>query len=320
MSNGTIIQQGSFTSAGTNVTLNIPSGTDWIELVNYTKIVANAASTGYQFYWQLGMPNGVGIETQSNAGANAVDMIPTAANAFTLVDTSANPNGAALAITAGTNATRPVYTATITGLSDGDVVRLINVAGNLNLSGMDFTVDAVGGGTFRIANTLANAPGAVGGAGLYRRIKYDPIFYPTRRFIANITAAAQAVVTTTVNHAYTVGQQIRFNVSAPYGMTQINGLTGNIVAITASTFTVDIDSSAFTAFTFPLAASIPFSQATVNPVGETANANISNPNLLDDATVNNAIIGIQLVGGTADSPAGQAADVIYWKVGKSFNT
>lgn len=317
---GTIIQQGSFTATGGNIVLNVRSGVDWVELVNYTQIAAAAASTGYEFYWQLGMPNGIGIETKSNAGSTAVNLTPTAALAFTLVDTSANPNGPALAITAGTNATRPVYTANITGLSNGDVVRLINVAGNLNLSGMDFTVDAVGGGTFRIANTLANAPGAVAGAGFYRRIAYDPLFYPTRRFIVNITQAAQAVITTSVNHAYTVGQQVRMNVSAPYGMVEMDGLTGNIVAITASTFTVDIDSSAFTAFTFPLAASIPFSQAIVDPVGETANANISNPNLLDDATVNTGFIGIQLAGGTADSPAGQANDVIYWKVGKSFNT
>ena len=320
MSNGTIIQQGSFTSTGSNVTLNLRSGVDWIELYNYTQIVAGAVSTGYQFYWQLGMPNGVGIETQSNAGGTAVDIIPTAALSFTLVDTSTNPNGPALAITAGTNVVQPVYTANITGLSNGDVVRLLNVAGNLNLSGMDFTVSNVVGGTFRIANPLANAPGAAAGAGLYRRIAYDPIFYPPWRFIVNITQAAQAVVTTSVNHTYTVGQQVRLDTSDAYGMVEINGLTGNIVAVTASTFTVDINTTAFTAFQFPLAAAIPFSQAIVNPVGETANATISNPTLLDDATVNTGYIGIQLAGGTANLPAGQNNDVIYWKAGKSFNT
>jgi hypothetical protein len=105
---GTIIQQGTFTSTGASVTLNIRSGVDWIELINYTQIAANAVATGYTFNWQFGMPNGIGIETQSNGAGNAVDIVPTAANNFVLVDTSANPNLAAIAITAGTNAVQPV--------------------------------------------------------------------------------------------------------------------------------------------------------------------------------------------------------------------
>jgi hypothetical protein len=316
---GTIIQQGSFTSAGLAVTLNVRSGVDWIELFNYTQMAANAADTGYEFYWQLGMPNGIGFETQSNGAATAVNITPTAANNFVLVDSSLNPNGPALAVTAATNATRPVYTANITGLSDGDVVRIIREVGQLNLSGYDFTVDAVGGGTFRIANTLANVPGAVGGAGFYRRIAYDPLFYPTRRFIVNITQAAQAVVTTSVNHGYTVGQELRMHVPAAFGMIEMDNLAVNVVAVTASTFTIGVDSTGFTAFVFPLAAAIPFTPAIVAPLGEEANAANSDPNLLNDATVNTGFIGIKLAAGI-DSPAGQNGDLIFWKVGKSFNT
>lgn len=320
MSNGTIIQQGSFTSAGTAVTLQVPSGVDWIELYNYTQMAAAAASTGYQFYWQLGMPNGVGFEYQSNAGSNAVFIVPTAAGAFTLVNSSINTPSQLYAITAGTNAARPVYTATITALSNGNIVRLINVPGNLNLSGYDFSVTAVGGGTFTIAPTLANAPGAVATGGNYRIIPFNPLFYPPWRYVVNISQAANAQVTTSVAHQYVVGQQVRLETSTPFGMVEINGLTGNILSIVdAYNFTVDINSSGFTAFTFPLVASVPFSPALVNPVGETANANISNPNLLDDATVNTGYIGIQLTAGI-NGPAGQANDVIFWKVGKSFNT
>lgn len=321
MANGTIIQQGSFTSTGTATTLQVRSGVDWLELYNYTQIAAGAVSTGYQFYWQAGMPNGIGIETQSNAGGNAVFQIPTAAGAFTLVDSSVNVPSQLYAITAGTNATRPVYTATITALSNGNVVRLINVPGNLNLSGYDFSVDAVGGGTFRLAAVLANAPGAVATGGNYRIIPFDPLFYPPFRYVVNISQAANAQVTTSVAHNYVVGQQIRFETSAPFGMVEINGIAGNILSIVdAYNFTVDVNTSGFTAFKFPLVASVPFTPAIVNPVGEAANANISNPNLLDDATVNTGYIGIKLTGGTADSPAGQNNDVIFWKAGKSFNT
>jgi hypothetical protein len=317
---GTIIQQGSFNSLGESVVLDIRSGVDWIEIINFTQSFAGNVSTGYKFEWQLGMPNGVGIEYQSNAAGTAVNIIPTAVNNFVLIDSTANPNGPAVAVVSSTNATRPVFTvASIAGLADGDVVRIIGVAGQLNLSGYDFSIDAVGGGTFRIANILANAPGAVGGAGFYRKIKFDQIFYPARRFVVNISQAAQAVVTTSVDHNYTVGQAVRMHVPAAFGMIEMDNLVGNIVAITADTFTLDIDSSAFTAFRFPLAAAIPFTPAIVVPLGEEANAFQSDPNLLNDATVNNAIIGIELAAGI-DSPAGQIGDLIFWKAGKSFNT
>lgn len=317
---GTIIQQGFFTSNGGSATLNIRSGIDWVEIINFTQLAANNADTGYKFEWQLGMPNGIGVEYQSNGAATAVNIIPTAINNFVLVDTSANPNGPAIAVAASTNATRPVFTvASIAGLADGDVVRIINVAGQLNLSGYDFTVDAVGGGTFRIANTLANAPGAVGGAGFYRKIKYDPIFYPRRRSIVDISQAVQAVVTTSVDHGYTVGQELRMHVPAAFGMIEMDGLAVDVVAVTPSTFTINVDSTAFTAFQFPLAAAIPFTPAVVAPLGEEANAFNSDPNLLNDATVNTAFIGLQLAAGI-DSPAGQVNDLIFWKVGKSFNT
>lgn len=316
---GTIIQQGFFTANGAAVTLNVRSGVDWVEIINFTQIQAAAADTGYKFEWQLGMPNGIGIESQSNGASTAVNLVPTAANNFVLIDSSLNPNGPAVVVAGSTNATRPVVTANIAGLSDGDVVRLINVPGQLNLSGYDFSIDAVGGGTFRIANTLANAPGAAGTGGFYRRIAFDPIFYPRHRSIVNISQAAQAVVTTSVDHGYTVGQELRMRVPAAFGMIEMDNLEVDVVAITAETFTINVDSTGFTAFHFPLAAAIPFTPALVVPIGEEANALNSDPNLLNDATVNTAFIGIKLAAGQ-DSPAGQNGDLIFWKVGKSFNT
>lgn len=333
MANGTIIQQGFFTSTGAPVTLQIRSGVDWIETLNYTQIVAGSVATGYEFQWQLGMPNGTAIESQSNGAGTAVFTVPVAApGGFTIVDSSTNFLGAAVATTAATNAVQPVVaTPSTVGLSAGSVVRLYNngavgPAGQPALQGMDFTIDTIVANTsFRIANALANAPGAAGTQGYYRIVNFPSIFYPRNRFIVNITQAAQAVVTTSVNHGFTVGQTVRFNVpvnsqgNALYGMAQINGLLGNIVAVTASTFTVDINTNDFNTFVIPSAALIgpgAFTQAQVIPVGEDS---VIAPNNLGDATVNTAFIGVVLAAG-ADSPAGQNADVIYWKAGKSFNT
>lgn len=320
MANNTILQQGSFTSTGSAQTLQIRSGVDWIKTYNYTKIAANAATTGYEFYFQFGMPQGGGLEWQSNGAGTAINLIAIAAGAgFTTVDSSVNVPGASVAITAGTNAVQPVYsTASTAGLFAGDVVRVTNLTGQQNLAGYDFTIDTIVANTsFRVANTLANAPGAVATAGFYRRIPFNPLYYPTRRFIVNITRAAQAVVTTSVNHGYVPGMSVRLSVSPAFGMTQADGLLVNITAVTAGTFTVNLDSTAFTAFAIPAAAAVPFTPASCVPVGEETDE-FSNPNLLDDATVNTGYIGVVLAAGT-NSPAGVANDVIYWVAGKSFN-
>lgn len=320
MAYNTVIQQGSFVSTGATQTLQIRSGVDWIRTYNYTQIAANSLATGYEFYFQLGMPQGGGLEYVSNAGGTAVNIVPIAAGAgFTIVDSSLNVPGAQIAITGGTNAVQPVYsTANTAGLSTGSVVRLTNLTGQANLSGYDFSIDTIVPNTsFRIANALANAPGAVATAGFYRIIPFDPLYYPTRRNIVKITQAAQAVVTTSVNHGYVPGMSVRLSVPAVFGMTQADGLLVNITAVTAGTFTVDLDTTAFTAFVFPSAAAVPFTPASCQPVGEETDQ-FSNPNLLDDATVNTAYIGVQLAAG-ANSPAGVAADNIFWVAGKSFN-
>lgn len=66
------------------------------------------------------------------------------------------------------------------------------------------------------------------------------------RAITAITKAAQAVVTVGA-HTFTTADSVHFTGVA--GMTQINGLRGDIVSIGATTITVDIDSTAFSTYT-----------------------------------------------------------------------
>ncbi len=323
MAYNTCIQQGSFTSTGVNTTIQVRSGVDWIEVYNYTQALANSADTGYRFYWQLGMPNGSAFEDESNGGATATLLTVITTNGFTLIDSSLNQPGPKVATTAITNAAQPVVsTGSTAGLSTGSVVRLSSTAAVPNIMGIDFSIDTIVANTsFRVANALANTPGAVGGAGFYQIIPFDPLYYPTKRYIVNITQAVSAVVTTSVNHGYVVGQSVRLNVPTIYGMTQANGLLVNISAVTASTFTINLNTTAFTAFAYPTAAVVAggaFTPAFCNPVGEETDQ-FSNPNLLDDATINTGYIGV-LLGAGANGPAGQNNDVIYWKAGKSFNT
>ena len=227
-----------------------------------------------------------------------------------------------------------ILTADTSGLAAGDVVRLSNQATDNQLNGYDFTIDTIVGNTsFRLAAALANAGGAGGAqAGFFRKVNFDPLYFPRHRFIANITQAASAVITLTVRSGYAVGQEVRVIVpsirvaaASVYGMVEMNNLLGTITAINdavaTQTITVDIDSTNFTAFSFPTAAqaATPLPKAMVVPVGmDTAQALTSAVDLLSDATDNQGIIGVELATG-ASSPAGVANDTVYWVAGKSFN-
>lgn len=324
MADNTINLQGRFTSTGATQRLVVRSDVDWIEVRNETAIIQTTADLGAKFYFQRGMTAGRGV-VETKLGAVASDPMTIgqiAADAgFTLVDTSANPLSAAIAVTAGTDSTTPTFsTADTSDLASGDVVRLSSLTGQENLAGIDFQVSTVVSDTsFLVAYAIATTPGAASTAGNWRKVKYDPIFYPRRRFIANITAASSAVVTCTADHGLTVGQEVRIIVPAEYGMTEMNALSGTITAQANNSLTIDVDSSAFTAFQFPLPGVVPFSPALVIPFGmDTAEALSAAVDDLADETENLAVIGVDLAAGTL-SPAGQTSDVIYWRTGKSFS-
>lgn len=321
----TIVQQGSFISNGSSFRISLRSDVDWMYVYNLTQASGlQVAAVGVKYYWQRGMTVGAKWTTFASNAANATNLEQyITSNGFTLVDTSTQTPGSLRAtITAISNAAIPVVTNSGTnGLVAGDIVRLINVAGSQQLGGIDFTVgyNTLGTTTFSLDYMSQIVSGTTGS---WRKLDFNPIFYPRRRVITSISKAAQAVVVTSVTHGYTVGQLIRFSVPATSGMTQISGLTGSVIAVNTSTtvnsFTVDIDSSAFTTFAFPLTTAVPFTPAEVIPVGEDgatvqAYAGVS----LDDATVNLSIIGMTLAGGISN-PGGANADVMMWVAGKSF--
>lgn len=321
----TVIQQGRFTSDGTDIILEIRSDFDWIWAYNETVLYAAGNNDNAQAYWQRGMTNGRGVSyiKENTIGALVSQQLPQDGGFF-LIDSSIDSPGAAVVVTAVTNAAQPVFSTANTGsLDTGSIVRFSDDANLPNLGGFDFEVDTIVANTsFRMRWALANAPGAVGaGAAFYRQIPFDPMYYPRRRFIVNITQAAQAVVRTSVTHGFTVGQEIRFVLPSAFGMVELNSLVGTVVAVSAAnnTFTVDIDTTAMTAFAWPAVADYPFNFAQAVPLGEDTGVALANAaNILADATTNNAVIGVLLTAG-ALRPAGIANDVIYWVAGKSFS-
>lgn len=387
---GTILCQGTFRTPGSNTTNNtvsngsqmivqIPSNADFMWVYDYTSwgvAGSNTAlfqgvaegSTATRWYWQRGMPAGQAmVEYKSNA-SSAINQDVLLTGGFTLYDPSAPSTpllSTPVATTAVSNATRPVVsTASTAGLSVGSIVRL-----NSNLqtddSGPDFVVGAVTLNTsftlLTASNPLANVPGAVGGgSGFYRIVNRDHLFYPRNRFIVNITRAVNAQVSTSVPHGMTAGQAVRFQIPAVSGMVQLNATAqnnyqyGSILAVVDDyNFIIDIDTSAFTAFSWPTVAQQPSSYPIMVPIGENtgvalvppASLQVQQPQvagvpifntqsgILADATVNTGFLGMILgIGGNGNElgapimgPAGsianssnvQSPDVMYWVAGKS---
>ncbi len=335
---GTVLQQGKFTSAGVRKVLSIRSDVDWMYVYNYNAINQTTADLGAVFYWQRGMAQGRGIVTTKLGATQAQDATTigqiAAQSGFYLINQGSDAlvSGAVAFSAISDNVNPQVTTASLSAsgvsLQTGDVVRLsqpIGTADAQDLLGIDFQITVNDNTHFTITNALQQAPGAAAvAAGRWRKVNVSSMFYPQTRYIVNITQAANAVVTTSVDHGYQRGQEIRFHINnAVNGMVELDGLIGTITAVTASTFTVDIDTTAFTAFTFPTIAAMQaigslYTPAFVGPVGANTAYSINN-NLdpLTDAEVNISLIGMQLNAGVA-SPAGANGDVIYWVAGKSF--
>lgn len=79
------------------------------------------------------------------------------------------------------------------------------------------------------------------------------VVIPGSLLITAITQTNPMVVTITDSdeNTYIVGQLVRLTVPPAYGMTQANQLTGQILAINASNFTLDIDATQFDVFVIP---------------------------------------------------------------------
>jgi hypothetical protein len=311
---------GTFVSTGVSQFLALPAGFDTISVYNWT-------TRNYYFY-QQGMPNGQGLITAQAGGTAQI----AAGLGFWVQNTSVTTPTAGNTVTAVSNAAIPmVTTASSAGLIAGtSVVRMFNLAGALQLNGIDFTVGTVPGGaiTFQLGNMAQIAATAGIPAGSFVVVPFNPYYYPSTRVITGISQAAQAVVTLSVTHTYVVGQKVRLKVTADFGMYQINDIEATIVAVgavgvngtTTNTITIDVNTTGFTAFAFPLTAAPGFTPAMVIPVGENmTQAMTSGTNYLADAQYNAAQTGVLLMPAVT-GPAGVNADVIYWTASKSFNT
>jgi len=334
----TMINQGSFVSTGAGKRILVPSSADYFKVYNYTQLGLNPnPGVGVMFEWFNGVtPAGGALAWTKTNSSNAMNADTITSGGFTYVLTSPYVEAQAANAITGITAANPAVVTQTNTYSNGDFLRIYSTTGDLTIGGMVFQISSVSGSGYTLLG-LANVTGnglAAATAGFTRRISNYQAVEPEFLYVTNISQASQAVVSTSVDPSafYVVGMKVKFTVPSSFGMTQMDQLTGTIVAINAASasgnvaaynFTVDIDSSAFTAFAFPVTALSPTARlfATVAPAGASTQYDPTTQTYtgynFDKQPFHTGIATpyMYLAGG-ANSPAGSASDVIVWQAYK----
>lgn len=248
-------------------------------------------------------------------------------NGITIINAANQVNGANIAISSFTPGTTTAWTTGAAhGFVVGDNVRVGSLTSAPQFGGVVMTVTAVGSTT--TFTTLLNSSNAVTSVGTVYRvgnayIPYRSLYYPQERAIASITLANPMVVTTLVQQNYQVGDVVRFQIPTALtggSQSQLNSTSNGLPveftviavnnAVGTQTVTLNVDSTAFTAFAWPAASSYPFSFPEMIPQGE-GNINTAqafgvapaplpygNQDILGFATQNQAVNGVLV--GTGD--------------------
>jgi hypothetical protein len=258
-----VIDGGSFTSDASlakQIVLTDQPDMFWIR--NRSAWGDDAAETSVESWWRRGMAQGAAQTTDQAVTTGILSSEAVTSGGFTFIDTANPAVFAALATTAieAIGGTFVVSMANTANIAVGDWVLLYATTGALQIAGYKFQVTAV---TANVSITLGYMASsgitfaADATAGQVK--KYIPNrMYPRYSFIANITQAAQAVVSFTGKNDYTTGQILSFRVPSEFGMLEMDLVQARVLSVTnsatVSSVTLDLDSSGFTAFAYPTSA------------------------------------------------------------------
>lgn len=315
-------------------TLNVDFGflPTKVEIINSTQF--GSLATGNEniqtMLWNSTSPTKTFIEYLNAAGTAMLPGVVTV-NGISLYDGTKSvlfgPSIAGASIAKSTPAI--VTTAAPHLLQSGDIVILSGLDVMKQLGGIIFRVTVTGATTFTIpidtnvANFTAQANPFV-----IRKVIVGPLFYPQDVVITAMSNANPMVVITSRAHGLTVGQRVRLRVSPTFGMTQANNLQATIISVpTFNVLTLDIDSTTFTPFAWPLGGAFfaAYTPAQVVPIGSGPSPVLTPPfwfdDKLDDAETNVQFQGITIgtglllasAAGTIGVTAGDLLDITAWR-------
>lgn len=328
----TIITQGSFVSAGVGVKINLPSSADYFKVQNLTQLATQQATgRGVMFEWYKDLvADDNAIEWKKTNSTDALNLVLATSGGFTYVQSAPVVEAQAASAITGITAASPAVVTQNNSYSEGDIVRLYNTTGMLQIAGMDFQISSVSGAGYTLKGLAAAGFAAPATAGNTRRISKYAAVDPQFLYVTAISKATSAVVTFSVDPSryYVVGMKMHFSVPSSFGMVEMDQKTGTITAVDSTNYqvTVDIDSSAFTTFAFPASSASPTARlfATAAPAGaKTAydpNTGVQTGyNFTLQPFHTGEFTPFMYLAAGAQSPAGSASDVIVWQAYKMEN-
>jgi len=303
-----LIAKGSFTSTGAARSVELPDRPDYFEIFN-SSTWGTAPTAVVKSWWYSGYADGR-ASTLTEGGGSALTGTATAAGGagFTLVDITDQTPGALVATGTAITAATPAVVADATSPGVGDIVRMTNTTGMLQIAGMDFTVTAVTAGVNFTLGYLPAAGFAAAATNADYRIIPAKYYSPYRRYMTAMTAAVNSVVTFSVAHNYLVGDLITLHIPAVYGtMSNFDGVTARVIAVGAATVTLDLNTVG-SAFAFPTSAiaATGMTHAHATHTGEVATK-------LSSAVTNAGFIGMHL----DTAVVGANTNVMYWNAYKA---
>jgi hypothetical protein len=338
----TIVTQGTFTQPATAVAqiIPLPSGCDYMKVINYTQMSAASPTACVAGEWFGGGLTAVNAGLRWRKAGSSAILIDnftdsTATNGFTYITSFPSPQ-AALTGTTITQANPAVASVTNT-YSNGDQVIIYNAVGMEQISGMTFTISSVSGSAFTLLGLDSSGFATAATSFFVRRITQNPVgvttpVAPPYFFITKVTQAVGATVTTSQANEVFVGQKLEFTVPASFGMVQLNNFyqpSSKPIIVTsivdAYNFTINIDTTNYTAFAMPASTGSPTTQlfATCAPAGQSTQFNpITNVttgyNFTQAPFRSGIFVPCMLLGVSANSTgvAGGANDVMIYQAYK----
>jgi len=254
-------------ASGLDLECNSQNPPDFIVLKSITGWGESSDAQAIEWWWEKSMSQGTakGILQASEGSTPQVPAMTSyfiSSSGISTYNTANPPSFAALATTAitGIAGTFVVTMASTGSIAVGDWVRLYSTTGELQIAGYTFQVTAV---TANVSITLGYMASSgmtfAADATAGQVLKYIPNrMYPRWNYIANITQASQGVVYFTGKNDFTPGEIISFRVPSQFGMDEINNKEVRVLSVTnsatVSSITIDLDTSGYTAFTFPTSA------------------------------------------------------------------
>jgi len=287
MSEYSKMMKGNFTATGTSQYVALPFQPDFVELWNYSNIKTSGASLVTRAWWDnkfidTATNNNPTMIEGYNAGTVLVnDTIQTggiapysAGLAFQYGPVYQHNAGTGADFAISKAAAAVVTTATAHGLTSGQVVTFSNLAqtsttGMQQIAGIPFVVTVLSPTTFSIPwntnqsnYTAFNTATSTGNIGSYKQVLYPALYAPGVTFVSAITLGATTTIALTMPGNFSVGQEVAFRIPSIWGTSQLNSLPNNVIpgspiygfvtavsaSLTTPTITVNINSSAYTAF------------------------------------------------------------------------